>query len=29
MGITHELHPNGVAEVIVDYPPVNALPVAN
>jgi enoyl-CoA hydratase len=28
MGITHELHDNGVAEVVVDHPPVNALPVA-
>jgi enoyl-CoA hydratase len=28
MGITHERHDNGVAEVVVDYPPVNALPVA-
>ena len=28
MGIEHELHDSGVAEVVVDYPPVNALPVA-
>jgi enoyl-CoA hydratase len=28
MGITHELHDEGIAEVVVDYPPVNALPVA-
>ena len=28
MGITHELHDDGTAEVVVDYPPVNALPVA-
>ena len=28
MGITSELHDDGIAEVVVDYPPVNALPVA-
>jgi enoyl-CoA hydratase len=28
MGITHELRDDGIAEVVVDYPPVNALPVA-
>ena len=28
MGITHELYDDGTAEVVVDYPPVNALPVA-
>jgi len=28
MGIEHELHDSGIAEVVVDYPPVNALPVA-
>lgn len=27
MPITHTLHDTGVAEVIVDFPPVNALPV--
>lgn len=28
MGITHERRDDGIAEVVVDYPPVNALPVA-
>jgi enoyl-CoA hydratase/carnithine racemase len=28
MPITHELHDSGIAEVVVDHPPVNALPVA-
>src|SRR5438270_2654100 len=28
MGITHTVAGGGVAEVVVDYPPVNALPVA-
>lgn len=28
MPITSTIHPDGVAEVVVDYPPVNALPVA-
>jgi enoyl-CoA hydratase len=28
MGIAHQLHDTGIAEVIVDHPPVNALPVA-
>ncbi len=28
MGIIQEMHPNGVAEVIMDSPPVNALTVA-
>ena len=28
MGITTEVHDQGIAEVVVDYPPVNALPVA-
>lgn len=28
MAITHELRDDGIAEVVVDYPPVNALPVA-
>jgi enoyl-CoA hydratase/carnithine racemase len=28
MPITHELHDSGIAELVVDHPPVNALPVA-
>jgi enoyl-CoA hydratase len=28
MPITHQIHDSGVAEVVVDHPPVNALPVA-
>lgn len=28
MPITSTIHPDGVAEVVVDHPPVNALPVA-
>jgi enoyl-CoA hydratase len=28
MTIAHEIHGSGVAEVVVDHPPVNALPVA-
>ena len=28
MSITSTVHPDGVAEVVVDHPPVNALPVA-
>ena len=28
MGITHEIHADGVAEVVMDNPPVNALTVA-
>jgi enoyl-CoA hydratase len=28
MTIAHEIHGSGIAEVVVDHPPVNALPVA-
>jgi len=28
MPITHDLHDSGIAELVVDHPPVNALPVA-
>jgi enoyl-CoA hydratase len=28
MPITHHIHDSGIAEVVVDHPPVNALPVA-
>ena len=28
MGITHSIDDEGIAEVVMDNPPVNALPVA-